>query len=57
VAPGASEPIDCTLEIGRAGEFESQIHVYYDDRGLRETVLVVRGQAGEPPSGAAQAAR
>jgi hypothetical protein len=57
VAPGASEPIDCTLEIGRAGEFESQIHVYYDDRGLRETVLVVRGQAGEAPRGAPETAR
>jgi len=46
VAPGASEPIECNLEVGRAGDFEGQIHVYYDDRGLRETVLLVRGQAG-----------
>jgi hypothetical protein len=55
VAAGASEPIECSLEVGRAGDFEGQIHVYYDDGGLRETVLVIRGQAGEATGAAAGA--
>jgi hypothetical protein len=40
------------LEVVRAGDIVGQIHVYYDDRGLRETVLLVRGQAGGNSSGA-----
>jgi hypothetical protein len=44
VAPGATEEIPCTVEVIRDGPFEDQIHVYYDDRGLREIVLKVRGR-------------
>jgi hypothetical protein len=28
-----------------AGPFESQIHVFYDDHGLREQIIKVRGTA------------
>ena len=39
--------LECTLEVVSAGPFEGQIHVYYDDNGLREIVLKVYGEAAE----------
>jgi hypothetical protein len=50
VAPGATEAIECTLEVLGAGPFEDQIHVYYEDCGLREILLTVRGQAAAQPN-------
>ena len=39
--------LECTMEVRQAGPFEGQIHVYYDDNGLREIVLKVHGKAAE----------
>jgi hypothetical protein len=39
--------LECTVEVVGAGPFEGQIHVYYDDIGLREIVLKVQGEAAE----------
>jgi len=47
VPAGSSVALECTVEVGRAGPFEGQIHVYYDDNGLREIVLKVHGKAAE----------
>jgi hypothetical protein len=47
VPPGASEAIPCTVEVLRPGPFEDQMHLYYEDRGLREIVLKIRGEAGQ----------
>lgn len=44
IAAGATDVLDCTLEVVRAGEFENQLHVYVNDAGLREIVLKVHGK-------------
>jgi hypothetical protein len=47
VPAGSTVALECTVEVVRAGPFEGQIHVYYDDAGLREIVLKVQGEAHE----------
>lgn len=45
IPAGATDTLDCTLEIVFAGQFENQLHVYVNDAGLREIVLKVHGKA------------
>ena len=44
---GSTVALECSVEVVGAGPFEGQIHVYYDDDGLREIVLKVHGKAAE----------
>jgi hypothetical protein len=45
VLMGAVEEIPCELTAIKPGPFESQLHVYLADDGLREIVLKVHGEA------------
>jgi hypothetical protein len=40
-----SEDLECILETRKAGPFESQIHIYLDDFGVRELKFTVSGNA------------
>ena len=51
--PGPSDLV-CDLEIGEAGEFTTQLHLFVDDGGAREIVFTVHGTAG-PKAVTAQA--
>jgi hypothetical protein len=42
---GAVEEIPCEVTVIKPGPFESQLHVYLADDGLREIVLKVHGEA------------
>jgi hypothetical protein len=44
VAGRGTEKIICELATLRPGKFEGQMHVFLDDRGLREHVVMVRGE-------------
>ncbi len=48
ISPGATVVLECTLDVMRPEPFESQLHVFVDDHGLREIVLTVRGEAKAP---------
>jgi tRNA U34 5-carboxymethylaminomethyl modifying GTPase MnmE/TrmE len=44
--------LECDLTVLKPGRFAVQIHLYVDDAGLRESVLVIEGQGierGEKP--------
>jgi hypothetical protein len=45
IPAGAVEELECVLDVPRAGEFNSQIHLYLDDLGLREIIILVEGKA------------
>jgi hypothetical protein len=45
VPPGGAEPVDGTVHANSPGPFNCLVHVYFDDGGLREEVLTVRGTA------------
>jgi hypothetical protein len=45
IPAGATEELECILEAPRAGDFSSDIHLYLDDLGLRELVIIVQGTA------------
>jgi hypothetical protein len=45
IPAGTTEDLECILEAPRPGEFESQIHLYVDDMGLREIIMTVKGTA------------
>jgi hypothetical protein len=44
IPAGTSEDIECILETRQPGPFESQIHLYLDDLGLREIIMTVKGE-------------
>ena len=45
IPAGTSEDLECILETREAGTFDSQIHLYVDDLGLRELIMTVQGEA------------
>jgi hypothetical protein len=40
--------LECTVSADNAGSFQNELHVFWDDAGLRETVLTVHGTVGPP---------
>ena len=42
---GTTVELECILETVQPGPFESQIHLYLDDLGLREIIMHVQGAA------------
>ena len=40
-----SVELECILETRHSGLFESQIHLYLNDLGLRELIMTVHGDA------------
>jgi hypothetical protein len=51
IPAGKTERLECTVEPIRPGSFENQLHVFVDDRGTREIVVMVRGTARGPGAG------
>lgn len=47
IPAGTSEDLECILATHASGPFESQIHLYLDDLGLRELIVTVHGTARE----------
>ena len=45
VPAGASVDLECMLEVPQPGAFASDIHLYFDDLGLREIIFTVHGNA------------
>jgi ATP-dependent Zn protease len=45
VPPGATADLECELDIVRPGHFETQVHLFLDDVGLREQIITIRGKA------------
>jgi hypothetical protein len=41
-----SDELTCLFAATRSGEFEAELHVYFDDGSLQEIVLRVHGTAG-----------
>jgi hypothetical protein len=49
IPPGASADLPCILETIRPGSCETQVHLFFDDLGLREQTIEVRGTAHRKP--------
>lgn len=45
VPSGGAAELECTLAVQRPGQVETQFHLFFDDVGLRELVVTVRGEA------------
>jgi hypothetical protein len=45
IPPGASEFLECNLEVIKPGRFSSQLEIFVADPGVREVVLSVSGTA------------
>jgi hypothetical protein len=48
VPPGETVAYPCVLEVSRPGPFETSIHLYLEENGIREAETVVRGVVAEP---------
>jgi hypothetical protein len=47
IPAGATVELECDLEIVQTGHFESQMHIYVDDLGVRELLMWVHGRVDE----------
>ena len=45
IPAGTTEELEFAVQTFSAGGFESQIHFYLDDLGLREEIITVHGTA------------
>jgi hypothetical protein len=48
VGPGETFTYGCDLTIDTPGPFEAKIHLFLDDRNIREVILAVRGVGVRP---------
>ncbi|MBX9679678.1 MAG: hypothetical protein K2X38_13020 [Gemmataceae bacterium] len=51
IPPGGAMELIAELQIGRIGEFSSEMYVYLDDLGLRQEVLTASGTATDSGEG------
>jgi hypothetical protein len=46
IPAGTTVELECELEAGQPGPFESQMHIHVYDLGYRELIMTVHGKAG-----------